>query len=194
MKSNHNHNHNHKIKKNTYIWILQITLYAFLISIGFSYISSFTLEKAHILVAIIVLVVIIMINIIFDVLGLATATADIKPFHSMSAKKVKGAKTAIFLIANAEKVASICNDVIGDIAGIISGSSGFVISVSISNSFSFNPVITTLISTGIIAALTIGGKAIGKVLAVNKANDIVFLAAKIISFFIGEKNKNKPKR
>ena len=53
--------------------------------------------------------------------GMAVQVADIKVFNAMAAKKVKGAKIALIMIKNAPKLSTICNDVIGDICGIISG-------------------------------------------------------------------------
>ena len=41
--------------------------------------------------------------------------------------------------------------------------------------------------TAIIAALTIGGKAIGKATAINKSTVILFKFSKFISYFYGEK-------
>ncbi|MEG2351523.1 MAG: hypothetical protein RSB54_02450 [Bacilli bacterium] len=105
----------------------------------------------------------------------------------MASKKIRGSKTAINLITNAEKVSAFCNDVIGDIAGIISGSLGLMISQIIALENAFNMSVVTLLLTALIAALTIGGKAIGKSYAINKSDIIVFRVAKIISVFKREK-------
>lgn len=101
----------------------------------------------------------------------------------MAARKVNGAKEGIWLLKNAEKVASICNDVVGDICGIISGSTGAAISVMIITTTACSPIFTPLIITGVIASLTIGGKAFGKTIAMNKSKSVVFFAAKSIHFF-----------
>jgi hypothetical protein len=45
----------------------------------------------------------------------------------MSSRKVKGGKIGVKLIKNTSKVSSVCCDVIGDVCGIISGTSGVVI-------------------------------------------------------------------
>lgn len=47
--------------------------------------------------------------------------AEEKPFHSLAARKVKGARESISVIRHAPQLANLCCDVIGDIAGIISG-------------------------------------------------------------------------
>ena len=58
---------------------------------------------------------------------MAVATANEKPFHSMASRKVPGALEAIRLLRNAERVSSICNDVVGDICGVVSGSASATI-------------------------------------------------------------------
>ena len=116
-------------------------------------------------------------------IGVAVTTADEAVFNSMASKKKKGAKTAIWLKKNADKVSTFCNDVIGDICGIISGSTGAVISINISKTFNTNQIITTIIVMSIISAITIGGKAIEKTYAINKSNKIVYKFARIIIIF-----------
>lgn len=61
------------------------------------------------------------INILFDMIGTAVQSAEEKPFHSLAARKVKGARESISVIRHAPQLANLCCDVIGDIAGIISG-------------------------------------------------------------------------
>lgn len=120
-------------------------------------------------------------------IGVAITAASEAPINSMAAKKIKGAKTAIYLKKNAEKVSSFCNDVIGDICGIISGSTGSVIALKIANFFDINKFLVVLITMGLISALTIGGKAIEKGIAINKSDQILYRFAKFISVFRREK-------
>ena len=63
-------------------------------------------------VAFFILLVIIFVGIIFDVVGMAVACADETPFHAMASRKIPGAQEAISLLRNAERVSSICNDVV----------------------------------------------------------------------------------
>ena len=122
---------------------------------------------------------------IIDIIGVAVTSADEKIFHSMSARKVKGAKLAVKFKKNADKLSSFCNDVIGDVCGIISGSAGAIIAATLSVKFSLSAFLVSLIVTASIAALTIGGKAMGKSIAINKSNIILYRFAKFISIFIG---------
>lgn len=167
-------------------WVIKITLLAFIISFAFSGISELSIPNVNIVVGIILVIVFILLGVLFDIIGVSVTAADEKVFHSMSSRRVKGARLAVIFKKNAEKVSSFCNDVIGDICGIISGAAGAIIATSISNKLNMNALIVSLIITSIIASLTIGGKALGKSLAINKSNIILFRFVKFINFFLGK--------
>ena len=170
------------MKKNT--WTIKIILMAFIISFIFSLGSETIMPKVNLITSIIILIIFILLGIIFDMVGVAITTCDIKPFHSMNSKKLKYANTGIILIQNADKVSSFCNDVIGDICGIISGSAGVIISTTISSKLNINPLLISLIMTSLIASLTIGGKAIGKQTALKNNVKIIKIFSKIASIII----------
>ena len=174
-----------KNKKNSKnFWIIKIILVAFIISVVFSFISETAIPNVNILLGIILTLVFIVIGVLFDMIGLAVASADESVFNSMASKKVKGAKMAVQLKKNADKVSSFCNDVVGDICGIISGSTGAVIASKISSNGLYSLVVT-IITMGIISALTIGGKAMEKSIAINKSDKILYTFAKVLSIFKG---------
>ncbi len=174
-----------KNKKNSKnFWIIKIILVAFIISVVFSFISETAIPNVNILLGIILTLVFIVIGVLFDMIGLAVASADESVFNSMASKKVKGAKMAVQLKKNADKVSSFCNDVVGDICGIISGSTGAVIASKISSN-GLNSLVVTIITMGIISALTIGGKAMEKSIAINKSDKILYTFAKVLSIFKG---------
>ncbi len=168
-------------------WIITVTTLAFLISILFSFFSEGITEHANSIVATIIILLFIALGIIFDMVGISITVADIKTFNSMATKKVRGAKLAVRLIQNSEKASSFCNDVIGDICGIVSGSAGVALAAILSSSNNFDMFITTLIITAIIASLTIGGKAIGKATAINKSTVILYEFSKVASLFLSGK-------
>lgn len=165
-------------------WTIKILIMAFTISFIFSALSETIMPKVNLIVSLIILIIFILIGIIFDMIGVAITTCDIKPFHSMNAKKIKSARTGIMLINNQAKVSSFCNDVIGDICGIISGSAGVIIASTLSSKLNTNLFITNLIITSTIAALTIGGKSLGKTIALKNNTTIVKTFSKIISIFV----------
>ena len=176
-----------KSEKSNLIWVLEITIIAMIISFVFSFGSETILPNVNAFLGIIIVILFICLGILFDIIGVAVTAANEKPFHSMSTQKVRGAKVAIIFKNNANKVSSFCNDVIGDICGIISGSAGVIVATSIADSFSLNIFLTTLTVTSLIAALTIGGKALGKSIAINKSNMILYEFAKTVSYFYNPK-------
>lgn len=169
-------------KTNNIKWIITIIIWTFILSILINSASSGLMPSLSIYMAFIILILLIFIGILFDIIGMAVATATDVPFHSMAAKNIKGTSQAIRLIKNSEKVASFCNDVVGDISGIISGSAAAIIVSRIAHSTVQTTIISLLI-TAVVAALTVGGKAFGKGLAMRRANAIVYRVALILYYF-----------
>ena len=167
-------------------WFFKILLIAFIISLAFSSLSEVVLNNVNIIIGIIIIIIFIILGIIFDMVGVAVAAADEKPFHSMSSRKVKGAKLSVRLKRNADKVSTICNDVIGDICGIVSGSGGAVIAISLAAKYDFNVILVSLLVTSLISGITVGGKALEKSYAINNSNEILYNFAKIINIFVKE--------
>ena len=156
-------------------------LISFSVSVVFTFASSEILESAGYVLAFIVLAVFIAIGILFDIIGVAVTTAEPAPFHSMASHKEVGAAEALRLMKNAEKVSSICNDVVGDISGIVSGSTSAIIVANLMNDLSTQNILISLVVSGIVAALTIGGKALGKTFAMNGSTTIVLYVGKVMS-------------
>jgi len=97
---------------------------------------------------------------------------------------VPGAKQAIKLLHNAERVSSICNDVVGDICGVVSGSASATIAAQVLQHFEYSwPRIVSLVMSALVAGLTVGGKAIGKTFAINSSTQIVHSVGRLIGFF-----------
>ena len=169
--------------KTDYKWVFIVTILAFIISIAMTLFSTLVLESVGLLIAILITFLFILLGIVFDIVGVAVTCGDEVAFHSMSARKVKGGKIGVKLLKNTEKVSSICCDVIGDVCGIISGTSGVVIVALIIKLTNVNELLISLLVTGIISALTIGGKALGKGFAINNSKEIITIVSKVLSFF-----------
>lgn len=163
-----------KERKKAIRWVATIFFVTIFISGTISALSDVIMANSSMPVAFLILFAIILIGIIFDIIGMAVASADEKPFHAMAARKVPGAKESIALLRNAERVSSICNDVVGDICGVVSGSASALIASQILAKFDFSlPQIVSLCMSALAAGLTVGGKAIGKSFAVNSSTEIV---------------------
>ena len=164
-------------------WVIRIFLLSVSLSAVLSLCSGAMLEGAGFAAAAAILVFFVLLGIAFDIIGVAVTAADAKPFHSMASHRTKGAKQAIRLIKNAEKVASFCNDVVGDICGIVSGSTAAVIVTLLQESFALRSIFVSTAVTALISGLTIGGKAIGKKIAIKKSKNVVYFVAKLMAAF-----------
>lgn len=168
-------------------WVLTIFLIAFAISFSLSFVSEITVPNFNLGIGIVVTMLFIILGILFDIIGVSVTTADPKVFHSMNSRKVRGANIAVIFKKNSDKVSSFCCDVVGDICGVISGSTAVTIATLISKATSINIFLMTLLTTAVVASLTIGGKAIGKSFAVNKCDIILYEFSKFVSYFYKRK-------
>lgn len=173
--------------KNKTKWILTVFILSFILSVIFSGISTAMTENFHTIILVLVILLVIGIGILFDMIGVAVLTCKESNLHAKAAKKMKGAKAAIALIKNSTKVSSVCNDVIGDICGIVSGSLGAALTLDIVGVINVSSVIVTMIVTAAISSLTVGFKAIFKDVAEKNSDAIVYTSGKILSIFKKEK-------
>ena len=188
-------------QRKTRRWVITIFFATIAISAAISTVSDFVMGKSSMILAFLILLMIVFIGILFDIVGMAVATADEKPFHAMASRKVRGAKECIMLLRNAERVSSICNDVVGDICGVVSGSASATIAAQVLSNFelSFASAVPLVLSS-LVAALTVGGKAVGKGIAVRSCTDIVYHAGQVIYAFthladlFRSRNRSKKKK
>ena len=170
-----------KERSRTIRWVVTVFFVTLAVSGMISLISEEAMASSGLLAAFAILLGIVFLGIIFDIIGMAVATASEKPFHSMAAKKVPGAQEAIRLLRNAERVSSICNDVVGDICGVVSGSASATIAALILTHVDLGwPRAVSLAMSALVAGLTVGGKAIGKTIAVNSCTQIVHLVGRVL--------------
>ena len=170
-----------KERSRTIQWVVTVFLVTIVVSGMISLISDEVMASSGLLAAFAILLGIVFLGIVFDIIGMAVATASEKPFHSMAARKVPGAQEAIRLLRNAERVSSICNDVVGDICGVVSGSASATIAALILiHVDAVWPRAVSLGMSALVAGLTVGGKAVGKTIAVNSCTQIVHLVGRVL--------------
>ncbi len=181
-------------RNKTIRWVVTIFLVTIFVSGAISLLSDLVMQASGMAVAFCILLAIVLVGILFDVIGVAVTSADEKPFHSMAARKVPGAMESIRLLRNAERVSSICNDVVGDICGVVSGSASATIAAQVLNSFEFSwPQVVSLVMSALVAGLTVGGKAVGKTFAIHSATTIVHSVGKFL-YFLNHLSKPGPKK
>ncbi|CCQ96008.1 conserved membrane hypothetical protein [[Clostridium] ultunense Esp] len=180
-------------------WIVMVTLWTFIMAMIFSIVTEGLVKNLDIFLAFIILIIIILIGIFFDIIGIAVTTAEEKPFHAMAANKVEEARYAIKLVRNAGQVSNFCNDVIGDISGIVSGAVGTTIIYKLMDIYDIkNGILLSIIVTSLVASLTVGGKAFGKSIAILYSEKIILKTAVVFNFInnklgidlLPEKKKN----
>lgn len=174
-------------------WVTTTIILTFFLALVFGGVSNVLVEKINIYLAALILILIVAIGIAFDMIGMAVATCDEAQFHARAAKKQKGAKESIRILKNREKNTNICNDLMGDICGIISGSISALIALRLASLINIDITIVSLVLGAIIAAITVGGKAMGKTIAVKKAGNIIYGVGKIMAVINPVKDKNKIK-
>ena len=184
-----------KERNKTIRWVVTIFLVTIFVSAAITLISNEIMSMSGLLASFVILLIIVLVGIVFDIIGVAVTSADESPFHSMAARKVPGAQESIRLLRNAERVSSICNDVIGDICGVVSGTASATIAAQLIARFEFAwPAMMGLLMSAFVSGLTVGGKAIGKTFAVNSSTAIVHLAGKVISVISGHRKPSKSKK
>jgi CBS domain containing-hemolysin-like protein len=161
-------------------WIAKIIVISMAVSMAFTFASTEILGSAGYVMAFLVLAIFILLGIVFDLVGVSVTAASTAPFHSMAAKKEPGAPEALKLIRSAEKVSSICNDVVGDISGIISGTTSALIVTKLMSDLSTENILIQLGISALVTGATVGGKAFGKTLAINNSTRIVLEVGKLI--------------
>jgi CBS domain containing-hemolysin-like protein len=173
--------------KNSIKWSVSIAVITFVLAAIFSVTSNMVLNGVAWGTGLFVVLIIVCVGIFFDMLGIASTAADETPFHAMAAKKVYGARYSIRIVRNADRFASFCNDVIGDISGIISGTASAIVIIQLAVSFqleggSIKEYIVSVTLTSVIASLTVGGKALGKTFAITYSKDIIFRVGTVLQF------------
>lgn len=162
-------------------WIWTIFGITIGISAVMSFLSNEVLSAGGMAFSFVVLLAIVFLGIIFDIIGMAVTAAEEKPFHAMAAKKIPEAMVAVCLVRRAERVSSFCNDVVGDICGVISGSAAAVIAARVILGMQSSVAsVVQLLMSAVVAGITVGGKAFGKAIAMNNATTIILAASRLI--------------
>lgn len=163
-------------------WIILVFVLTFVLSACFSGVATLVSDINVILTGII-LAVVILIGIIADMIGVAVLSGNEATFHAKASRKIKGAGVCVNLIRSASKVSSVCNDIIGDICGILSGALGTTLALFISGVTALpHPVCALIVAAGV-STLTVGGKALCKSIAVKNSDGIIFALGSFLAIF-----------
>lgn len=161
-----------------------IGLWSFLLAAFSSFVSQTAIKEiTQVALSLLVLFFVVVIGVVFDIIGVAVAAAQEEPLHAMAARRVRGAMHALHLVRRAHRVASICNDVVGDVSGTLSGAIGATIVLQIMRAQSESlQVIGTTFMTAMVAALVVGGKGYGKAFAIEDGTMIIFECGRFLAW------------
>jgi hypothetical protein len=165
-------------------WALHVFLLTLLLSSAMTLASDLMMQDARLVPALLVLFSLILLGVFTDMLGVAITSADQAPFIAMASKRVRGAKQSLYILKNAERFANICNDVIGDICGIISGTAGAAIAALLTLRYgALSAVAWAVLTSAFISAVTVSLKALGKGVAMDNSRQLVHFMGRLFSFF-----------
>ena len=79
-------------------WFIEVFITTFILSICFSYISTYGVSNLNLISSIIILIAVITVGIIFDIIGVAVTVANEHEFHAKATKKVDSKLEIIYNI------------------------------------------------------------------------------------------------
>ena len=168
-------------KKSSVSWIIKLIIISVTASMVFMLVSTEILGRAGLVMAFSLLAVFIIIGVVFDIIAIAVTVASETPFHSMASRRERGAAESLMLVKNASKVNSLCSDVVGDVTGIVSGTTAALVTARLMMNLNTEFLLFELLIIGLVTGLTIGGKAMGKVVAIGNSTAIVHRVGIFIS-------------
>ncbi|HEY8415971.1 MAG TPA: hypothetical protein VIK99_09385 [Thermaerobacter sp.] len=142
----------------------------FAIALATSPLSESAVRALTLPLAAAIVVVIVAVGVLFDIIGVAATAADEAPFHAMAAKRKRGARAALALVRHADRVSAFSNDVIGDVAGTLSGAAGAAVALRLGHGLAGSGeerVLAPLV-LALVAGLMVGAKAAGKGFALRE--------------------------
>ncbi|HHU85623.1 MAG: hypothetical protein ACOX86_03585 [Pelotomaculaceae bacterium] len=164
-------------------YLLLVGFGSFFLAIIFTLLSeTFSSKLNNIFLSLFFLFFIITFNILADIVGTAVTAASHVPFNAKAAKRVEGASHGLQLVRNADKVANIANDVIGDITTTVSGALGISIVIQVLRAgLQFDQFWLNVLITALISVFIVTGKAAGKKIALSHPEEVIFMVGKLLA-------------
>ena len=170
------------------LWAIKITIITFVLAILFSFLSQIATSSSQLFVPYMVLIFMIFISIITDAIAVSVKSCDVDRLFFLTKGKNFEYEIILKMVCNADKVNNICADVIGDMCGILSGACGATI-VAKADNLSYNYINAICVSS-LIVAITVGGKAYMKDIAIHSSEEYLISCIKLLKIFIRKKDGN----
>lgn len=163
--------------------VLIIGSWTFFLSALLNFGSISALGQLGLFQSVLVLLMVVVVGIAFDLVGTAATAAQDDSFAAMASERVRGAKEALRIVHSADAVASFCNDVVGDICGTLSGAVVATIVFQIAagtRKIALDATNTVLLA--FTAAVTVGGKAYCKSIAIHNYVSVLMVVGRVVHF------------
>ncbi len=158
-------------------------LLTFFLSLILTYVADVFLRQIIVyFFMFVMLLFVILLGVMVDMIGFAAAAADATPLNAKAANKVLGARQAVRLVKNADQVAVFCSDVMGDISSTLAGAMGATIIFRLITQYQLISNWYTIVMTALVAAVTVGGKALGKGIAMQEADEIMLRLGQVVAW------------
>lgn len=168
-------------------WAIKITFITFCLGMLISLASELASSASGIVVAGMIIIFLLVVSVLTDAIAVAVAASDVEEFAALASVSPnnKTIKLAHKLVKNKDRVNNICADVIGDVCSILNGACGATIALEVMRLFQTDKLslLVSITFSSILAALTVGGKAMVKSIAIGRSREFVLYSAKIIRIF-----------
>ncbi len=131
------------------------------------------IAELPLLPALVAMGLIVALGVAADGVGVAVTRAHEPPFRAMAARRLPGARHSLYLLRNADRVASVCSDVIGDISSTVSGAAAIAMLFIITGREGTGDGPAGFMIVAALAAITVTAKAWGKRIAIRDANTVI---------------------
>lgn len=172
-------NKDNNIENSNFIWIVSISIIAFILSLVLSLFSEIFLNTSNLFLAFFIIILFMALNIFSDMIGLAITSCQVTKVKKSNIKQKEKAM-CLLLIKNSDKVSSILCDVIGDACGILCGAGGSILAIILSNKASLSAIFLGVLVSSSVVCLTVLLKAITKKYAIKNSLKIVRKCSKIL--------------
>jgi len=146
-------------------------------------VAAGSIQGIYLPLSFILLVATVLTGVAFDIIGTAVAAATEPPINAVASRRLKGGAEALRLVRNAPQVANFCNDIVGDVCGTLSGALAASSAASLASMLELNLMLTLAVTVAVVTTATVTLKYISKNFAMERAEEVILVAGKLLSYF-----------
>jgi CBS domain containing-hemolysin-like protein len=167
-------------------WFTVVFTISFAIAFGLGLAAQTLFGGDSIPICVAIIFGLILIAFVGDMISYAGAYADLAVFNSMASRGIRGARFAVKIVKNNEKVSTMLCDILGDVCAVVSGAVGVTLAFCIMSMGDFSLWAEACILAAISAAIsgaTIAIKTISKAIARRHYSKILLFIGRVLHPF-----------